>query len=96
MAEPVLKKGSTDPGVRDLQKALKALGQDPGPVDGLFGAKTEAAVKAFQNNQEITVDGIVGPLSAFVLPHRDAAPSLSLAYNGGDYAKSWSADHSSW
>ena len=38
MAEPVLKKGSNDPAVRDLQEALKALGYDPGPVDGVFGA----------------------------------------------------------
>ena len=33
MAEPVLKKGSNDPAVRDLQEALKALGYDVGPVD---------------------------------------------------------------
>ena len=37
MTEPVLKKGSTDPAVKDLQSALKALGQDPGPIDGIFG-----------------------------------------------------------
>jgi peptidoglycan hydrolase-like protein with peptidoglycan-binding domain len=42
MAEPVLKKGSTDPAVRDLQDALKVLGHDPGPIDGVFGAKTES------------------------------------------------------
>ena len=53
MAEPVLKKGSNDPAVRDLQAALKALGHDPGPVDGVFGPATEAAVKAFQQEREI-------------------------------------------
>ena len=37
MAEPVLKKGSIDSAVRDLQGALKALGYDPGPIDGVFG-----------------------------------------------------------
>ena len=52
MAEPVLKKGSNDPAVRDLQEALKALGHDPGPVDGIFGAKTESAVKKFQQARE--------------------------------------------
>ncbi len=36
MAEPVLKKGSNDPAVRDLQAALKALGYDPGGVPGRF------------------------------------------------------------
>jgi peptidoglycan hydrolase-like protein with peptidoglycan-binding domain len=60
MAEPVLKLGSTDPAVKDLQEALKALGHDPGPVDGVFGTRTEDAVKAFQQAREIPVDGIVG------------------------------------
>jgi peptidoglycan hydrolase-like protein with peptidoglycan-binding domain len=41
MAEPVLRKGSNDPAVRDLQEALKALGHYAGPVDGVFGAATE-------------------------------------------------------
>src|SRR6478672_9633681 len=60
MAEPVLKRGSNDTAVRDLQEALKALGHDPGPVDGVFGAQTETAVKAFQQAREIPVDGVVG------------------------------------
>ena len=47
MAEPVLKKGSNDPAVRDLQEALKALGHDPGPVDGVFGAKPRARSRRF-------------------------------------------------
>ena len=63
MAEPVLQKGSTDPAVRDLQEALKALGQNPGPIDGVFGAQTEAAVRAFQQASGITVDGVVGTIT---------------------------------
>jgi peptidoglycan hydrolase-like protein with peptidoglycan-binding domain len=51
---------SNDPAVRDLQEALKALGHDPGTVDGVFGAQTESAVKAFQQAREIPVDGVVG------------------------------------
>lgn len=47
MAEPVLRLGSSGPDVRDLQQALKALGHDPGPIDGVFGARTTSAVKAF-------------------------------------------------
>jgi peptidoglycan hydrolase-like protein with peptidoglycan-binding domain len=53
MAEPVLRKGLNDPAVRDLQQALKALGHDPGPIDGVFGNATESAVKAFQQEKEI-------------------------------------------
>jgi peptidoglycan hydrolase-like protein with peptidoglycan-binding domain len=60
MAEPVLKRGSNDPTVRDLQQALKTLGHDPGAIDGVFGASTESAVKAFQQAREIPADGIVG------------------------------------
>ena len=60
MSEPVLRKGSTDPAVRDLQDALNTLGHDPGPIDGVFGTETEAAVRAFQQSKGITVDGIVG------------------------------------
>jgi peptidoglycan hydrolase-like protein with peptidoglycan-binding domain len=60
MAEPVLQKGSDDPAVRDLQEALKVLGFDPGPVDGVFGAQTESAVKKFQQAREIPADGVVG------------------------------------
>ena len=63
MAEPVLKKGSNDPAVRDLQEALKALGQNPGPIDGVFGGQTEAAVRAFQQAKGITVDGVVGTIT---------------------------------
>ena len=48
MAEPTLKKGSKKQEVKDLQEALKALGFSPGKVDGVFGAATEKAVKAFQ------------------------------------------------
>jgi peptidoglycan hydrolase-like protein with peptidoglycan-binding domain len=60
MAEPVLQKGSNDPAVRDLQEALKALNFDPGTIDGVFGAQTEGAVRAFQLAREIPVDGVVG------------------------------------
>ena len=30
-------------------------------ADGIFGAKTEAAVRTFQQQNQLTVDGIVGP-----------------------------------
>ena len=63
MAEPVLKKGSNAPAVRDLQEALSALGHYHGPMDGAFGDATEAAVKAFQQAREIPADGIVGKVT---------------------------------
>src|SRR3954469_2781678 len=49
------------PQVRTLQRALRRLGWQPGPVDGLYGPRTEAAVTRFQSATRIGVDGIVGP-----------------------------------
>ena len=49
--------------MRDVQEALKVLGQNPGPIDGAFEAQTEAAVRAFQQAKGITVDGIVGTIT---------------------------------
>ena len=63
MAEPVLREGSSGDAVRQLQEALKELGHDPGAVDGQFGAKTEAAVRAYQQERGIAVDGVVGPIT---------------------------------
>ena len=56
-----LKRGSRGSEVTDLQKKLKAAGYDPGPIDGIFGPKTEAAVRAYQQAFGLTVDGIAGP-----------------------------------
>jgi peptidoglycan hydrolase-like protein with peptidoglycan-binding domain len=83
MAEPNLQKGSTDPAVRDLQEALKALGYDPGPVDGVFGAMTEAAVKAFQQAKGITADGIVGKITWINIDEADQSePVLKIGSTG--------------
>lgn len=83
MAEPVLKKGSTDPAVRDLQEALKTLGHFSGPIDGVFAASTEAAVKAFQQAKGITVDGIVGKVTWINIDEADQSePVLKIGSKG--------------
>mgnify|MGYP001560479080 CR=1 FL=1 len=56
----VLKSGSTGEVVIFLQQSLAAIGYNPGPIDGIFGPKTEAAVKLFQKAKGLVVDGIVG------------------------------------
>src|SRR5918992_1445869 len=50
-----------------LQSTLQRLGWRPGPVDGLFGPKTEAAVMRLQGTAGLAVDGIVGPETRRVL-----------------------------
>jgi peptidoglycan hydrolase-like protein with peptidoglycan-binding domain len=43
--------------VRDAQRQLKALGFNPGDVDGNFGSQTEAAVRAYQQKYRLTETG---------------------------------------
>src|SRR5262249_46617912 len=58
---PILRYGSRGQDVVDLQNQLAALGFNPGPIDGIFGPRTESALKAFQRSRGITADGICGP-----------------------------------
>ena len=60
-SNPTIKKGSTGNPVRRAQKRLTLGGYDTDGVDGIFGAKTETAVKRFQKDRGLTQDGIVGP-----------------------------------
>ncbi|NJL45959.1 MAG: peptidoglycan-binding protein [Leptolyngbyaceae cyanobacterium SM2_3_12] len=53
--------------VKQLQQRLQSLGLYSGPVDGLFGSQTEAAVRQVQRINNLTVDGIVGPATWAVL-----------------------------
>ncbi|MEL4106353.1 M14 family metallopeptidase [Oscillospiraceae bacterium WX1] len=53
--------GSTGPNVKLIQSLLNRIGYDAGPVDGNFGSRTKQAVAAFQRNNGLTPDGIVGP-----------------------------------
>lgn len=55
-----LRRGSKGTEVTRLQTALNAQGYDCGAADGIFGAKTEAAVRNFQSDHSLTVDGIAG------------------------------------
>jgi N-acetyl-anhydromuramyl-L-alanine amidase AmpD len=51
----ILRKGDRGLDVKKVQQALDI------PADGIFGSQTETAVKQFQLEQKLTVDGIVGP-----------------------------------
>lgn len=56
-----LQQGSSGSSVRELQQALNEAGFDPGPIDGVFGPRTEAAVREYQAAQGYEVTGIAGP-----------------------------------
>ena len=62
-AQPTVSYGSSGEAVRKLQELLNARGYDCGSVDGIFGAKTKAAVQAFQEANSLASDGIAGPLT---------------------------------
>ena len=51
---------STGDNVKSLQKSLISLGYLKGKADGVFGSKTEEAVKKFQKANDLTVDGLAG------------------------------------
>ena len=50
-----------------LQHALATLGYAPGPLDGVYGVATCAAVRAFQTAYGLDPDGICGPVTVAVL-----------------------------
>lgn len=60
-AETLSKVGSQGSEVKAIQQALKDWGLYKGSVDGVYGAGTEKAVKAFQKANGLTQDGIAGP-----------------------------------
>jgi hypothetical protein len=50
-----------------MQQMLKDAGFNPGPIDGIFGPKTDAALRRFQKANGLQVDGIYGPKSTAAL-----------------------------
>lgn len=62
-----VKMGSRGADVTYLQQTLTAFGYGCGKIDGIFGTKTLEAVKAFQAEHNLAVDGIVGTKTWAVL-----------------------------
>ena len=60
LGDRTLGQGARGPEVTELQKRLSQLGYGIGTADGVFGAKTKAAVQRFQKERGLKVDGIAG------------------------------------
>ena len=72
----ILKKGMQGEDVKAMQEMLIQLGYDLGPkgADGIFGDKTQGAVKAFQYANGIQFDGIAGTNTLELLAAKTAKP----------------------
>jgi putative peptidoglycan binding protein len=70
--------GSVGPEVKRLQARLGELGFYRGPVDGVFGGGTDAAVRAMQRAKRLAVDGVVGPRTWSTLFDEKRPPSPAV------------------
>ena len=72
------RRGSRGQEVVNIQTRLKKWGYLSGNVDGIYGVKTEEAVKKFQRKHGLTPDGIAGPATL-------AKIGLSTGSSGSGY-----------
>lgn len=68
----ILRLGARGPDVRELQLALAWREFARGSIDGVFGSLTDGAVRQFQAQAKIQVDGVVGPETRGALAARPA------------------------
>lgn len=94
----LIRRGTTGPSVVTIQVSLNRISQNYpaipkiSPVDGIFGAQTEAAVRKFQQVFNLAVDGIVGRATWYAIVRLyTAVTSLSELRSQGQrfYANSW-------
>jgi len=97
-----LRRGTSGPSVVVIQTELNRISQNyPAipkipTVDGIFGSRTESAVRKFQEVFNLTPDGIVGPATWYALVRiYTAVTSLSELRSEGQrfYANSWALNN---
>ncbi len=77
LGEAQISVGSQGSDVKRLQEILSGGGYNVGPLDGIFGTQTVAAVKSFQQTKGLLPDGVVGPqtwAALFASPAQPAVP----------------------
>jgi predicted chitinase len=82
----LVKPNMKGPGVTAVQRQLKAKGYLAGAVDGIYGAQTAEAVKAFQRDHGLGADGVVGPQTRLALQGKKAKPVATQAGPAGPVA----------
>jgi len=87
-APAVLKKGSTGEKVRVMQGRLIQWGYLDGRADGVFGSRTEAAVRSFQRRNGLAADGIVGSSTAAAMGITLGGSQLSSGSGAGSLSDS--------
>ncbi len=75
--------------VRQAQQALKDKGYDPGPVDGINGPLTKAAVRQYQEKENISADGRIGPKTLDSLGVKPAPTSAEFDAAGENLKHSY-------
>ena len=73
-----LKQGMEGNDVYSMQKRLIALYYLNGVADGVFGTETDAALRAFQKNNSLTVDGVAGASTLKKLESSSAKPATRV------------------
>lgn len=81
-AQAAYKRGSYGSTVRQIQEKLSNWGYYSGSIDGVYGSRTEEAVKKFQRKNGLTADGIAGSATLTALGISDSsATSQSVDIN---------------
>ena len=68
--------------LKDIQTFLNCNGFNPGPIDGLSGARTDGAIKSFQKTVGLSSDGEVGPATKQAMK---SYSSVSFTFQGSGW-----------
>lgn len=88
----VLRQGSTGGEVKEVQRRLKQWGYYNGAIDGIYGAQTVEAVKAFQRKNGLTPDGIAGKATFAALGMNESVKALGGGNTGSSSSNYTNSD----
>ena len=70
--------------ITEVQTLLNKKGYDSGPIDGVAGPKTRAAIRKFEKTNNLPVDGLVDDALFVVLKQNDETPNEQNTPSGED------------